>query len=282
VAFNPEKANKSFRKLSKSLRAISKQPTPAQVHDLRTRTRRVEAIVHALMLDQERKGKDLVKAMAPIRKMAGKVRDMDVLIGFTATLSSTGEEECLVQLIEHLGSRRLKSVRKLRHAFAAHRKQARRCIQRCSGLLKKRRKDSQHSDAANRAAAADATATALAIWSELTNWPPLSQSNLHPFRLKVKELRYILQFGEEKNLKFVQTLGKVKDAVGEWHDWNELANIAASVLGNRSPLMRQIRSTTRAKFDSALSVANAMRNQYQGSGSARKFILLDRSESIRA
>ncbi len=208
---------------------------------------------------------------------------MDVLIGFTATLSNTGDEECLIQLVEHLSSKRVKSVRQLRRTFAAQRKQVRRRLKQCSGLLEQRLTVSKRSGAAKREWAADATATALDIWTELSEWPRLNQSNLHPFRLKMKELRYILQLAEENNLKFVQTLGKVKDAIGEWHDWNELAVIAADALshGNRCPLLKQIRSTARMKLDNALSTANAMRKRYQGGGSARKLILLEESGSVR-
>src|SRR5665213_1882446 len=232
MAFDPDKAKKSFRRLHKSLKAIPKLPSPEQVHALRTRTRRVEAVVHALKLDHQGIGKGLLKAIAPICKKAGKVRDMDVLIGFATTLPKDGVDDCLVQLIEQLGSRRVRSVRKLRNILSAQRKEVRLRLKKCSAFVDNRAAVSRKPHKANRELSADATATALNVWAELSEWPRLNTSNLHPFRLKVKELRYILQLGEDDGGKFVDTLGEVKDAIGEWHDWNELAAIAAVALSH--------------------------------------------------
>ncbi len=82
---------------------------------------------------------------------------------------------------------------------------------------------------------------------------------------KVKELRYILRLREGDDDEFVRTLEEVKDAIGGWHDWNELAAIAAGELrhGTQCPLVKQMRSTAKQKFVDAFSVANAMRKTYQ-------------------
>ena len=263
MIFNAARAKKSFQKLYKSLKPISRKPSPARVHNLRTRIRRVEALIHALMLDHERQGKRLLRVMTPIRKKAGKVRDIDVLIGFATTLSSKGEDECLIQLVEHLGSVRVQSVRKLRNAFSTHRKEARHHIEQCSALVEKQFPVAGKLD--NRDSSAVATATALALWTELLEWPHLNARNLHPFRIKAKELRYILQLTGNEDANFIQALGQVKDTIGEWHDWNELATIAAGVLnhGYRCPLPQQLRSITKAKLQDALSTANALRKKYR-------------------
>jgi CHAD domain-containing protein len=263
-----DKLEKSFRKLRKLLKSAAKQPSPEEVHDLRTRTRRLEATLHALMLDQKRDGRRLIKIVSPIRKKAGKVRDMDVLTGFAATLAND-DQECLTQLLEHLGAKRLQSARRLRETVVQKRKKARRRLRRYSGLVT--RTTSRRSASNNPAWPVDATAIALQLSSQLTAWPRLNSSNLHPYRLKVKELRYVLQLAEGHDSKFVDALGQVKDAIGEWHDWSELAAVAAGTLdhGSGCPVLKQIRDTTTAKFGHALSLAEAMRKKFLGSSSGR-------------
>jgi hypothetical protein len=56
----------------------------------------------------------------------------------------------------------------------------------------------------------------------------------------------------------------VKDAIGEWHDWEELVNVADRVIdhGSECRLIQQLKSTTRNKFESALSQAEQLRKRY--------------------
>ena len=70
-------------------------------------------------------------------------------------------------------------------------------------------------------------AKAIKLSSQLKSPPRLSRSTLHPYRLKVKELRDVLQLSDRTADKdFLKELGEVKDAIGEWHDWEELTSIA--------------------------------------------------------
>jgi len=111
---------------------------------------------------------------------------------------------------------------------------------------------------------ADAAALALELSSELAQWPRLDARNLHPYRLKVKVLRYVLQLAENADAGFVKILGEVKDTIGEWHDWQELGGIAEQVLnhGSGCGVLKLAHSTAKAKFDYALSLANRMRHEY--------------------
>ena len=74
--------------------------------------------------------------------------------------------------------------------------------------------------------------------------------------------------GQGRDSGLVNKLGEVKDAIGEWHDWTELAAIATEILDHRPAcnLIRQIRSTTDTKLDRALSLAVRMRSKYLGIG----------------
>jgi CHAD domain-containing protein len=94
MAIDANRIQKPFRKLRKLLRKNPKQPTPDQIHDLRTNARRLETTIHALSLDAERKGQRLLKGMARIRRRAGKVRNMDVLTGIASFVRVDDEQDC--------------------------------------------------------------------------------------------------------------------------------------------------------------------------------------------
>src|SRR5256885_13729874 len=82
MALDSDQVQKPVRKLRKILKKISRNPSPAKVHDLRTRTRQIEAALGALALDSNRNGRKLLKSLSRVRKNAGRVRDMDVLISY--------------------------------------------------------------------------------------------------------------------------------------------------------------------------------------------------------
>jgi CHAD domain-containing protein len=103
------------------------------------------------------------------------------------------------------------------------------------------------------------------LLSELTKPAHLSRNNLHPYRLKVKELRNVLEMAKNaKEAEFVKRLGEVKDAIGEWHDWEELLAIGKDVLDHRPncQVLAELRKTADAKFKNALSFAESMRKQF--------------------
>ena len=68
---------------------------------------------------------------------------------------------------------------------------------------------------------------------DLTEPHQLRRSNLHEYRLKVKELRNLLLMAENADKQpFVGHLGQLKDAIGEWHDWEILVAIADDALNH--------------------------------------------------
>jgi CHAD domain-containing protein len=109
----------------------------------------------------------------------------------------------------------------------------------------------------------DAAAAALEISGELTAWSKLTTQNLHPFRLKVKELRSVLQLSGGKD-ELIEMLGEVKDTIGEWHDWTELSAIAADVLQHEQgcELQKELRSVVQKKLEKAMELAHQLRAKY--------------------
>jgi CHAD domain-containing protein len=252
-----EKLEKPLRKLRKLLKNTSKNPTPDEVHDLRTRSRRLEAILHALSLDEKRDAQCLLRAVAPIRKQAGKVRDMDVLTGFAATLAQNDKTPCVVQLLEHLGTERTRFARKLRATVRRKQKKARRGLKRYSSVIQRKMKGAKNCAASTWQH--HALADALELSAELAAWPRLATNNLHAYRLEVKQLSYVLQLAEDPSEHFLKMLNGTKDAIGEWHDWSVLADIAAKVLEDTCSVRKKIDGLAKKKLGHALVLSERMR-----------------------
>src|SRR5438477_449601 len=103
MALDSKRLRKAMRKLRKLVRKAPKRPTPDNIHDLRTYTRRFEAAAGALKLDSRRNDRRLLRDLSRARKRAGKIRDMDVLTSYTASVHADQQQDCLVQLLEYLG-----------------------------------------------------------------------------------------------------------------------------------------------------------------------------------
>jgi CHAD domain-containing protein len=263
MPLDPKRVQKLVRELRKFLKKVPKRPSIEDIHDLRTNTRRFETNVEALGLSSKRNERRVLRLLARLRRRAGKIRDMDVLTGYGLSLHVNGEQDCLVQLLGHLGANRSKYVKKLRAANAKYGSELRRRLKRTAAKFDKLlQQTAGDSVGTPNVAASEAMARAVQLSSELKNPPRLGKNNLHPFRLKVKELLYVLQLGERaEQQRFVDKLGEVKDAIGEWHDWEELIAIATDVLdhGAQCKLLQQLRKISNRKYEHALAVANDMR-----------------------
>ncbi|PWU08593.1 MAG: hypothetical protein C5B51_07635 [Terriglobia bacterium] len=268
MALNQKRLVKPMKKLRRLFSKLDSDPVPEQVHDLRTNARRFEAAFQALALDDAGIPNSVLKDLARLRKRAGKVRDMDVLTEFAATIRPHDEEECHVRLLEHLGARRQKQARKLnadvRKLGPVLRKEIDRAASRTVKLLR-----------ANGGGTADnigatATATAVKLSAQLASPPRLNKTNLHPYRLKVKDLQNVLLMAEGPSRpRFVEDLGQVKDAIGEWHDYAELLAIASKILNHtgRCSLLADLKRTVESKYDEALALAVKLRETYLDKGS---------------
>jgi CHAD domain-containing protein len=262
VPLDFQAAEKPIRKLRKLVKKMAAQPSPKQVHDWRTNSRRLEATIEAFGLDSSRNGRRVLKPLARIRKRAGKVRDMDVLTSYAAKLRHPdGEQECAIELLEHLGSERKRYARKLHSAAQNDGPGLRKRLKASSKELRKIQSRGRQGGATG-----SVPASALEISSELTVPARLNRTNLHPFRLKVKELRNVLKLADGPDEKLVDQLGQVKDAIGDWHDYEELIAIAERVLdhGSQCKLIRELKDITRNKYRAALAQAERLRQTELG------------------
>jgi CHAD domain-containing protein len=263
MGFKFGKLQKHLTQLHKSLERLPRRPSPEDVHQLRRQIRSLEAIMNALTTGGEGDVRHLLKALILVRKAAGKVRDMDVLVQIACSLSTAHNAECLVLLLEYLGGRRVKTAAKLQAIISAKREEALRSLKRCSKLIEKVRASSKKTASANQKLPRNTVALVRSLSTELSYCPRINKDNLHSYRLKVKELYYLLQFVTDGDAKVIAMLDKAKDAIGEWHDWNELAAIAERVLGHGPTcgVRKQVQLLLKEKLKKAISVANEMREK---------------------
>lgn len=267
MALDFNRIQKPVRKLRKLLKKMPPRPSPQQIHDFRTQSRQLEANLKAFGLDSARTGGRILKRLSRLRKRAGKVRDMDVLTGYASGMPrEAGEQDCSVRLLEYLGAQRRKQAKKFHDVS-----------RKDGGKLRKRLKSGKRkfaqlesrwnkNGASRNSRVANVPASALEIAAELSRTPRLTRATLHPFRLKVKELRNVLRLSETPDQDLIDTLGEVKDAIGEWHDWEELIAIADKALdhGAQCNLLRRLKQTTSKKYETARAQAEQLRKRYVG------------------
>ena len=254
-----ERIRKSALRVGKFAKRNPKRPSSDAVHRLRTSARHLETALVALGVDSKRQVRALLRNLKRIHRQAGAVRDMDVLTAKALTIDWRGEQDDIVRLLEHLGAERGKRARKLRSAIAKRRRTLRRLLER--GLDRVARVAERSREEEDAAAVHAAVAHALQVTSEVSRPGRLSRSNLHEYRLRVKELRDILRLSREAaDSALVPKLEEVKDAIGDWHDWVELAGIAADTLdqGTASELFKRIAATRESKYRHALSLTHGL------------------------
>ena len=269
-----KRVQKPIRQLRKSLKRLPDDPPPEEVHKLRTRARHIEAIAAAFTEPHEKKARRLLKSIKPLRKAAGRVRDMDVLTGNARGLTENSHRDSLIHLVERFGITRQKSARKLLDTVGQQRKTARHVLKQYAKLVKAALAEDNagSSNAAKAHAELHVQAVTKDLITELRRWPALSARNIHRFRLKVKELRSTLLLLPDFDSALANALGNVKDQIGDWHDWQQLAEMAREILASPEdrPLLTQIDTIGKQKLRHALDSANSLRKLYLKASSPRR------------
>jgi CHAD domain-containing protein len=260
-----ERVRKALRELGKSLESLNGDSAPKNVHKLRTASRRVEAIAGVLEAADGKKSRRLVKSIEPIRKAAGGVRDMDVLLADARKLARYCGGESLKHLVAHLETARQQSAGELQHALHHRRKAVQQDLKEYSKFVASvARHARSKTDVEAGSAQEEINSSATNVLRELGDWKLLDADNLHAFRLRVKQLRYTLQLDAQADSGLLEALSDAQRRIGDWHDWHQLAEIARQVLVLKEDraLLDRIAETARRRFDHALQAANALRGKY--------------------
>lgn len=262
-----DRIEKSLRRLRKLLKSLPENPAPEQVHQLHTRTRHVEAVAAAIGPVAYQETHHLLKALKPVQKAAGNVRDMDVLAAGVLALQQDSNSESLTRLIDHLTARRIKNADKLTATLNRQRKSALHSLKDYARVIESITvcKKPVRSEGVNTPDTQENASSAVsALIADMARWPALNSRNLHAFRIKVKELFYVLQVFPEPDQELIGKLATVKEVIGDWHDWRQLARIARQVLDTKqdSALIAQIDTEVKQKFARALAASNALRHSF--------------------
>jgi CHAD domain-containing protein len=250
------------KKLRKVLRKRSSKLDPEAVHKLRTRIHRFAVGVDALEMCTGKKQPAVRKRLRKIRRAAGKVRDLDVFVSSLASLRHDPGDTCFVRLLLHIGAKRKKKMAKLSSILRKNSSTLRRdvksvfaCLQRYAGKSMTR-PDNKAIESINAARVKQFHRAAQPV--------RLTRNNLHEYRKEIKKLRDMLRTAPFAGPEQITgTLGQTKDAIGSWHDWNELAVFARKRLsGERCKLISAIKKQADAKYAQALGAAERTRKQY--------------------
>lgn len=260
-----EQARKALRDLRKSLKSLPGDAAPKAVHKLRTASRRVEALAAALSVGDRKQVHRLLKSIERVRKAAGGVREMDVLMAHARRLTRVPTGNSLIRLAKHLAGVRHEKADELGRVLDRKRKASLESLKQYSRFVRSALAEAK--TAAPRQpglSLKEVRAAAIKLLGELGAWPPLDADNLHAFRLKVKILRYTLQLDAKAEPSLVKALGEVQRSVGDWHDWQQLEEIAHEVLDAKrdAALLDRIGRTTKRRFAQSLSAANRLRRRY--------------------
>ena len=242
-----------FLKLSRQLSKLANQPAASNVHKFRTYSRRVEALVEALVAIPKRKDKRLLKMLARLRKKAGRVRDLDVQIAALRSLKLPQEAGRKSQLLRVLADERSAREQKLGKAFDQEQvSQLRKRLKRCAVKVEVPSSTAELLDRAMRP-----------VLQLGANQGPLSEKRVHQYRIVGKRARYLAEIaGDDPQAKqLVEQLKRMQDVIGDWHDWLKLTERAEGVFDGAqgSVLIAALRNITRAKYRQAVEVLQETR-----------------------
>ncbi len=245
---------------------------PDAVHRVRTGSRRVQAMLQAMLrenatLAPDHPARPWLRQLKQIRRAAGPVRDLDVhrkllesLVGKTGSdanpLSKQAEmlDEWLKSERKHLARGMQKQIRKRQHGLAERQTAA---LYAIGSVPVENARPPRSADAV---ALEDFVRAADAM-------PLLDAENLHDFRKATKKARYVAESAAGKGpySSVAKALKRVQDAIGEWHDWECLLEEARTALGKDAPdLIAHLEREMERHFVAAMKTTQTMRARLSG------------------
>jgi CHAD domain-containing protein len=256
------------------VKALGDDPSPHDVHQLRTTIRRVETLVGDDGLASGR-GRKLQKQLDRIRKRAGKVRDADVHVKAIRTLRRALDASARDDLRKALERSRDKRAKRLLRALGDERDR---------GIVKRLKHVVDEAGAAMELRATDPSTALARVLDDFAqayeSCAPLGTQNLHTFRIATKKLRYraeVLASGAEAGVA-VTELKRAQDAIGDWHDWLTLVEVAEEAIdAPASPLLTAVRERAETQLHKAVAALpriarrlQALRSRLAGPSGQRK------------
>ncbi|HEY1577231.1 MAG TPA: CHAD domain-containing protein [Terracidiphilus sp.] len=272
----------AMRVMLDACRKHGEAPKVEDVHRLRTGTRRVEAALETLAREAGARGlgkateearQRWLKQLKKIRRAAGTVRDFDVhreliaesFLSAPHAAAASGKATPLIEqahaLDAWLKDRRTAAAETLASTLGDH-----------AGLLLDAEKQfltaiSQRRSILRRAHR-PASRLALEDYMRLMDaMPLLDKENLHDFRKGAKKARYVAESDDNDPgaAAMAKAVKRVQDSIGDWHDWEVVAEEAGEALGNDgAALQTELQSRAQRAYDQALRVTSTMGRRFIG------------------
>jgi CHAD domain-containing protein len=244
-----------MKDLSKAVSKVKAEVTPRNVHRLRTTIRRIETAVSYAHPDVGKKLERTLKKLGELRKRAGKVRDIDVqitLLKQIANGSTAGDRKALAALLEKKRARQAKRL-----VSAVEQFDKAKFFARMEQVADEAEDGPSGRHASPFAPLEEARWQLTRMARDLSSRPTIKPNRLHQARIQIKKVRYLAELADEspEQESFVRELKTAQDAMGAWHDWEELARLAEKKFGDRSScaLLSEVRALYAARYSAALS-----------------------------
>lgn len=292
------------RTLRGNLEKCVGDPDVDAVHDTRTGTRRLQATLENVVRETpagasgdavREAAQALMRQLKRIRRAAGAVRDLDVhrkLLEKLAAraLQQTGANEnresarqptAAPSLLEMPEAKlRTGGIAKqsddldawLKHQRGAQADRLRTLAPELLVKFDKRRADLEAAMEQHRQRRKTKPPAVLALeaFARLaTEMQLLDASNLHDFRKGAKKARYVAELAAQTDVEagaVGQTLKKLQDEIGDWHDWLVLADEAHAALdaSEGNELIGKVEAERERHFVAAMKTASKLRGRLMG------------------
>ena len=256
------------------LARCSRKPTKKRVHNLRIVTLRIQAELQHRFRDDGAEAESTIaanrwiKQAEKLRQVLGDTRETDVWIGkldgLRTSLTETGtyvprsNRECLRQ-IDRLEDKLQLNRRELEKDLAGELEDGRKRMVEIS-------KDVEGIAEPEAAGKPDDSAEDILrqFRDVAAEFPSLDGENLHEFRKRIKTVRYLaemLAVDHPETRQPAASLKKMQSAIGEWHDWQQLARMSRRMHEGRKKhdeLSELLESLTAESLEKALDVCERL------------------------
>jgi CHAD domain-containing protein len=246
------------------LEKLSARAGVEDVHHLRTTVRRLEVeLGEPPAAGPDKKRDKIARSLQSLRRQAGKVRDLDVHLGLLAPplLPTHPHDRSQDKLRRILQDKRARNLGKL-HARIA------KSAPLLESRLPARIEQAPHAES-SAPNAIQQTARARQQFLQRTTEIPADVQPLHQLRIQTRKLRYALeplqacQEVQAEAAALVAQFKQVQDAIGVWHDWATLEQLAARHLNpaHSGPLCHALHARCQREYRRARRIVQSVRHR---------------------
>ena len=237
---------------SERLSKVLRDPTPDHIHKLRVSTRRYAAAIEFGAEKIKKKQQTQLNGLELLRRKAGKVRDLDIEMALLNEMNGDAQSSAELSALGEFVARK-RGRRAERLAEEAVRLRSNRLLDHMENIGEKALSSGQFDGSAALVEAQARLAKLAEKNGKHTNPKP---GRLHKLRIELKMIRYLAELAPEspEQTHTLDSLRTVQDALGKWHDWESLADVAEKFFADNTNafLPEQIRSLAESQRTEAV------------------------------